>query len=67
MAGRPKCPDAHPTVEMIPTGDKRIWICQISSARFEVSIDDQEADAKVDKFGNKIIKYKITPIDGGEK
>lgn len=60
--GRPKCPN-H-TVEMTRTDNPRIYICPISDARFEVDVDDMTSEVKVDKFGNPMIDWKITPLDG---
>jgi hypothetical protein len=59
---RPKCPN-H-TVEMDRSGDPRIWICPVSDARFEVDVDMVSQEKKIDKFGNPITTYKVTPLDG---
>lgn len=61
---RPKCPN-H-TVEMDPTDEKRIWICPISGARFEVSIDDQQKEQKKDKYGRLMQEWKLVPLDGAD-
>lgn len=62
---RPCCPSSHPGVEMQPTNNKRIWICVISDARFEVEVEEQGKDMKKDKWGRMKPKYKITQLDGG--
>lgn len=59
---RPKCPN-H-TVEMTPTDERRIFICPISDARFECDVEEAETETKIDKFGNQMFEWKITPLDG---
>lgn len=63
---RPKCPN-H-VVEMDPTDEPRIWICPVSTARFECDVDIQEGERKMkkDKFGKLVpdTEWKITPGDG---
>lgn len=59
---RPKCPN-H-TCEMIATNNKRIFICPISSARFECDVEDKGMEKLFDKFGKEMISFKVTALDG---
>lgn len=49
---------------MDKTDEKQIFICPISDARFEVSINDGSQTQKIDKFGNLIQDFTITSLDG---
>jgi len=62
---RPKCPN-H-TVEMDPTGDRRIWICPVSAARFECEADwhDNKKVIKQDINGKTIETFNVKQTDGG--
>lgn len=63
---RPKCPNHK--VEMIPTDQRRIWICPISDARFTCNVDTQDANRqrRVNLAGQieEVESWKITPADG---
>ena len=59
---RPKCPNHQ--CEMDRSGEPRIWICPVSSARFEADSEDQTREVRHDKFGRPITSYKLTPLDG---
>lgn len=58
----PKCPN-H-LVPMQYSGTPRIYICPVSSARFECDDELSSAEQKRDKFGRLIKEFKITPLDG---
>lgn len=60
MSHRPKCPN-H-TVEMDPTDNPRYWVCPVSSARFEVEVDLESEETKLDLWGNPMTTFKITPL-----
>lgn len=59
---RPKCPN-H-TVEMDKSDEPRIYICPISSARFEVDVEDADKEIKLDKYGNPIETFIIKSLGG---
>jgi transcription elongation factor Elf1 len=59
---RPKCPNHG--CEMNKTDNKSIYICPISGARFEVSVEENESKKKVDINGREILEFKLTPLDG---
>lgn len=59
---RPKCPN-H-AVEMTATDERRIFICPISDARFMCDVEEAEGEIKNDKFGQKLVGWKITSLDG---
>lgn len=44
---------------MDPTDNTRIWICPVSSARFEAEVDQTEGEVQVDKYGNPMQGYTI--------
>lgn len=49
---------------MDKTDEPRRWICPVSDARFEVDVDISQKKVKIDKFGEPITEYTVTPLDG---
>lgn len=48
------------------SGTPRIYICPVSTAEFEFDDQTSSSDVKLDKFGNILKQYKITPQDDKE-
>ena len=59
---RPKCPN-H-LCECDPSGEPRIWICPISSYRFELDSDEHQAELRYDKYGRPMTTFTLKPLDG---
>lgn len=63
---RPRCPNHH--CELTPTDEPRWWICPISDAQFECSVDTaaQNRQRKLNLAGQieEVESWKIKPGDG---
>lgn len=53
--GGPKCPNHK--VPLLSTGDRVKFQCPISTAIFDVELDDSDREIRYDKYGNPIVTY----------